>query len=572
VRLLSYALDYSVWGIKPFGYHFGNILLHALNAFLIYLLLLRLFAAPKPALLAAFFFLVHPMQVESVAWISGRKEVLCGFFLLLSALCFHEHLTRDLVPREQVRKTTALIPYLLSLIFFILACLSKASAIVLPLLLVAIWLFAARPAERPRSESLQAFARWVAPFFVLAALVFALNLYVAWSHDVVKPYHGGGPMTTFLTMAYVLKNYILGLAFPANLSAKYFVPLVPSPFTGQFVSAACLILAVLLFILASRSPMAALGASWFVIALLPFLNIIPISTMRADRYVYIPSAGAALVLAAAFSAVRGAKTRWTLAVLALLFLSVLSWERTHVWLNSRALWMDTVAKSPLSPMSQANLGEVYQAAGQTARAEAQFERTLAYDPAYSPALTNLSIIWREGGRKADAFSVAERAVKADPHNPDAWINLGVLQAEKGDLETAYLTFGEAANLNPALAEAYSNMAGVRLVQKRPGDAMRLYYKAISVQPTFTDAHLRLGILLLQARRPQEALASFQQVCRLNPDSAEGFYYLALTYLVLSQPDLAAKAASQALRLGMPEAQGVLNKIRNSKSENRNKFK
>jgi hypothetical protein len=232
VRLLSYALDYSVWGIKPFGYHFGNILLHALNAFLIYLLLLRLFAAPKPALLAAFFFLVHPMQVESVAWISGRKEVLCGFFLLLSALCFHEHLTRDLVPREQVRKTTALIPYLLSLIFFILACLSKASAIVLPLLLVAIWLFAARPAERPRSESLQAFARWVAPFFVLAALVFALNLYVAWSHDVVKPYHGGGPMTTFLTMAYVLKNYILGLAFPANLSAKYFVPLVPSPFTG----------------------------------------------------------------------------------------------------------------------------------------------------------------------------------------------------------------------------------------------------------------------------------------------------------------------------------------------------
>ena len=463
VRLLSYAVDYSVWGNNPFGYHLVNGLLHALNAFLVYLLVGRLFNSTGAAL-AACFFLVHPVQVESVAWISGRKEVLCGFFLLLSLLCY---------PKR----------YALTLGFFVLACLSKASAIVLPLLLVALVLAKERTGWRD-------FAKRLWPFFAMAAVIFAVNVAVGASYGVVKSYHGGF-VATALTMTRVVADYIQCVLLPTNLSAKYFVPPISSPLSGAFLSAVCLIAALALLIAAAyvrtrnaggvqASPlhdcarMAALGGLWFIVALLPFLNIIPISTLRADRYLYVAMVGAGLVFAAVLNIIRCvplvACNQWyfrvprVVGIIVLVCLGVLSWQRAHIWTDSVALWLDTVAKSPLSPMSHANLGAAYLERGQRDLAERQFEDALACDPNFAIALTNLSLIWSEEGKRDQALDAARRAVKADPTNADAQLNLGRLQADGNDLDAAYLSFGEAAKLDPFLPEAYYNLAQLHLMR------------------------------------------------------------------------------------------------------------
>jgi len=363
----------------------------------------------------------------------------------------------------------------------------------------------------------------------------------------------------------VVADYIESLLLPANLSAKYLVPFTTSVLSGRFLGAACVIAASVILIAASRSRMTAIGGAWFGIALLPFLNIIPISTLRADRYLYVATLGMGLLFAAALVAVRSGALRWTLGLLVFLSLGLLSWERAHVWVDSVALWCDTVAKSPLSPMSQANLGEAYLARGQRPSAEAQFERALECDPDFCLALTNLSLMWRDSGKKAEAMRAARRAVKADPRNAEARLSLGILQAEEGDLDTAYLTFDEAVNLDPFLGEAYFDMAGVRMLQKRPEDALALCQKAVAVQPNFADAHLRLGTLLGQSGRFPEAIAAFQRVCQLRPDSTDAFFNLAITYLRLSQFDPAEKAALQAQKLGMPAAQNLLNQIQSQKN-------
>ncbi len=473
VRLFSYAVDHALWGLNPFGFRLTNIVLHALNGFLAYLLVLRLFGSAEAALAAAFFFLLHPVQVESVAWVAGRKELLCGLFLLLSALCFDRR-------------------YRLSLFFFVLACLSKASAIVLPFLLAACML---------GREGLdwRRLARRLWPFVGLALVVSLLSLAVGASHGVVKTYHGG-PAATLLTMTRVVADYIKCIAFPAYLSAKYLVPLVGSLTAVEFLAAVLLIAASALLLCVSRSRMARLGGLWFLIALLPFLNIIPISTLRADRYLYVAVLGAGLVFGACVpppSCRRGLIAVLRVALLAaLVCMAVLSWQRTRVWAGSVPLWRDTVAASPLSPMSHANLGAACLERGRRALAEREFENALACDPNFAIALTNLSVIWWDGGRKSDALRVAKRAVEADPNLADARLNLGRILANMNDLDAAYLQFGEAVRLDPLLAEAYYNMAMIHLMRGRLGMAASNAAKAAELglrdaEPLLSEIRARL---------------------------------------------------------------------------------
>lgn len=549
VRVISYCVDYAIWGLNPFGYHLVNVLLHGVNGFLVYLLVCRLFGTQGTALLAAFCFLMHPMQVESVAWVSGRKEVLCGFFLLLSALYFFRHIPHP----------SSLFPYLASLIFFLAACLSKASAIMLPLLLIAACL--SSECAEMGVRRLRLVLKRLLPFLALTVLLFAVNFFVGVSHGVVKTYHDGAG-TTLRTMVRVIGEYATSILFPINLSAKYLVPLVPTIFCSEFLSAFFIILAVVLAICASRSRMAALGGMWFVIALLPFLNIIPISTLRADRYVYIAMIGVGVILGAIYNSVRVR----VLAVPLVIFLSLLSWQRAHIWTDSVSLWRDTVRKSPLSPMSHANLGAAFLMRGQKALAEIEFQHALACDPSCSSALTNLAQIWNETGRKREALGAAQRAVNLDSANADAWINLGILQAERGDLEAAYLSFGKAAQHDPTIPEAYYNMGRIRYMQKRYRDAMRLYAQAVKVQPQFADAYLQLGILQAQARLLRSARESFQRLCELRPNDREALYNLALSHMQLDELEQAESAAEKSLRLGFQPAQKLLEQIRANKNK------
>jgi tetratricopeptide (TPR) repeat protein len=370
------------------------------------------------------------------------------------------------------------------------ADISKASAIVLPLLLVLIFVAEKQKVGATHASPLQstdspfAPARWreparlLWPFFAVAAVIFVVNVAVGASYGVVKSYRGGF-VATALTVTRVVADYIQSILLPTDLSAKYFVIPVTSPLSGAFLSAACLIAVLALLIAAAyvrtrnaggvqasslhdSARMAALGGMWFIVALLPFLNIIPTSTLRADRYLYVAMVGAGFIFAGAMTAIpwRGART--ALGIVALVCLGALSWQRAHIWKDSVALWLDTVAKSPLSPMSHANLGAAYLERGERDLAEQQFQEALTCDPNFAIALTNLSLIWSEQGKRDQALGAARRAVSADPANADAHLNLGRVLGNMDDLDAAYLHFGEAIRLDPFLADAYYNLALVHL--------------------------------------------------------------------------------------------------------------
>jgi hypothetical protein len=522
LHALSHWVDHAAFGDRAGGYVLVNLALHALNAVLVAVLVLRLGAPAVAAAVAGLIFAVHPVQVEAVVWISQRKTVL-SFALLLSAL----HLWIDYArapPGARVR------PWALSLLVGVGALLTKAVAVVLPVALAAV------DAPLRRIRPTRAWILEKLPFLLAAAAIAWVT--VLGKHEVAGTasveghvrvpgafglaWYGGSPLATLLTTATVLPRYLRLLLWPSGLSAVYMPPVHTGP-DGEVIGA-----------LALAAALAAAGVHlwrasprlfcWWGLALaglLPVAQLAPQVTLMNDRYLYLPMVGAAALagegIAAALAAVgrRGRVAVVSAAVAAALGLALAARARVPAWRSDLALWSDAVEKTPRSPYAWYNLGRSREAAGD------------------------------DGG----ALVAYLRAAALDDRDGDAAVNAGAAHLRRGDLDAAAPHVERGARLLPRSAVAQFDLALLRFLQGRHAEALEALEAARAAGAEACSSEALGGHVLVLAGRPGEGLVRYGEAARLGCADAEAGLYRAYALSLVGDEEAAHAALAEAVESG-----------------------
>ena len=467
VHVLSYMLDYQAFGLWAGGYALENAALHALNSVLFYWLLLLLVRRRLPAFLAAGLFAFHPVQVESVAWISQRKNVLSMSFFLASLLLFTAY-------RNGRRPALS---YAGALAAFVLALLTKSVAVVLPAVLLLLEL--AAPVRRRWTRVLVD----LSPFLLAASVAGALAVASQRPESSTGrlPYLGGSPAASFFTMSTVVVRYLGLLLFPWHVSAAYAPPVRPS--VDATVIASFLVLGVVaaaVVLLVRRRPALGVWAGIFVAGLLPVMQIVPLVTLMNDRYLYYPLLGAAplfvlLVLPPSEGRLaRSGRVAAGVLGVALVALCWISWNRVAVWRDDVSLWADTVHKVPDSAPAWFSFASALEDAGLEAPAALAYVRTLVLDPDDGLARSNLGPVRLWGVREG----LATRAVTTGDSVEDL-VALGASQLLLGEIGAAAETCGRAASLAPSRV-AWLCSGHAQLALGRGADARTSYERAAAL--------------------------------------------------------------------------------------------
>ncbi len=457
LHLLSYALDHAVWGLSATGFLLTNLLLHTANGCLLYLLLLRLDFSRLGAAFAAAVFLLHPVQVESVAWVSERKNLLSMTFSLLAIRAFVEH------RRGEARSRAW---YVASIVAFLAAVLTKVIAVVVPPALVLLDLCCLPAAAR---------RRWIAdkvPYALVAIAVIVATLASQEEAIAEGETLRMDAVTTVLTMTPVVVQYVAMVLWPADLSAIYLPLIRESPDPAFFGAALQILMAIAVGVIGyrRRSRWFAWYALFFV-GLVPVLQIVPLPTLMNDRYLYFPMLGAAALGGMGLERVlaRGPRVRVAALVMAGVLLASMALAtivRTRVWKDDLTLWTDTTAKTPDSKLAWLSLGSSLVDAGRRGEGIRAFHRALELDPNYLAALNNLGAQYNQLGQPANGRPFLLRAVQVAPDSYEAHVNLGVGYAITGDLAEAERAFARALTIRPNSPAVEEALRDLRRAQAR----------------------------------------------------------------------------------------------------------
>jgi protein O-mannosyl-transferase len=423
VTWLSFALDFTIWGMEPRGYHLTNVLLHAANAGLVGLLAARLIRAGGEAAAAArlvggaaaaLVWALHPLRVESIAWVTERRDVLSGFFFLLALLGYLRAAREERAWRSRW--------YGFSLIAFALALGSKSMTVSLPVVLLILDVY---PLRRWRGVGDRARLAEKIPFALLGLLAGAVAMVAVRAGGSASSLADLGIGQRLAISAYGLAFYLWKSLVPVGLSPLYELPLHLDPLTPVYVASMVLVVAMTAAAVAVRRRWPWLLAAWaaYVVMLLPVVGIVHNGPqIAADRYTYLPSLPFALLAGQAVAILW--RRRWTVAVPAALvsLLALVTVEQIRVWRDAEALWTRALAVSP-SAIAHASLGVVLDERGQPDAAIARYAQALRINPRLAYAQNSWGIALARQGRWGEAARHYEEALALDPGYAEAHLNL-----------------------------------------------------------------------------------------------------------------------------------------------------
>lgn len=625
---MTFGLDYVVWGMNPSGYHLTSVLLHAANALVVCLIFARLLAAARPfppapatdlylaAGAAALFFSLHPLRVESASWLSGRHDLLAGFFYLLAVLWYLGPRSEGAAPASAWRR------HLLPLCAFLLALLSKGIAITLPAALLLLDVYPLRrlpanPAAWFSRENRGVLAEKL-PFFALAAAFGAIGFLCQAQVGALTPLQRSGLADRAAHILFSVFFYVRKTLLPSGLYPVYRLPADFALLSWQTLLAAAGIAALTAAAAAAaarRKPAALTAWLYYLSALSPVSGILKFSAPAADRYSYLPGLGFAALAGAGLWKVRQAENRrlrlagTILAGLALAGLAALSLRQQKIWRTSEALWRHTLAVNPAIDAAHNNLGVILAAQGHTEEAVSHYREALRLNPAMPTAYTNLGVVLAARGRYAEAARHYFEAVKIDPgcykaHNnlcgvlplmgkadlavkhclealrmkPDTTglhNNLGIALATQGKLDQAVREYTEELRLNPGFAEAYYNLGHELAAQGKTDLAIKNYTEAARLNPAMAKAYYNLGVLLAARGKPEEAVRHYKEAVRADPGLAVAHNNIAITLNQLGRRAEAAAHFQEALRIKPDYAEVYYNLgldlVRHGKNEEAAKY-
>ena len=502
----SYWVEYRLWGFEPLGYHVVNLLLHAGNAFLFGLVLSELGVAG--AFWVAAVFAVHPMHVESVAWVTERKNVLSGAFALASTLAYLKF-RRDRSGRA----------YAAALVLFAGAVLSKTAAATLPAALAVVDAWKTWP---PKIKDL----RPLAPFFLLAGAMAAIAVFLEKGMvDVVGTDFVLSPWHRVLVASRGLLFYPFKLLVPYPTIFNY------PRFDVEHASVAALWAPALVIAAAaglaylwkrgSRGP--ACAALAYAALIFPALGFFDVYAFRfsfvADHFGYLASIPLLAALPWAGRAVGSRELRRGLAVAAVAVLAVLTFRQAGAYHDEATLWRDTIAKNPDSWIAHHNLATLLSKSDKLDSAVAEFDEALRCKPASAESYTGRGLAYLKQGRADLALADLDRAVQLDPTYPQAYLNRGDALAAAGRLPEALADFDRFLSTNPGYALAYRSRAMAYVQLGRDQAALDDLTRAVQLEPRSAELLSRRAFVLIRMTRHEAALADLDAALRLDPNLA-----------------------------------------------------
>jgi tetratricopeptide (TPR) repeat protein len=570
----THAIEYRLFLLEPVVYHVTNLGLHIAATLVIFALLLRVGVPPFVAFAGALVFGIHPLQVESVAWISGRKNMLSGLLGFAAVLVYLRDTRRA---------------YAFALALFVLSCLSKGIAVVVPPLMVATVWVAGRDV-RWRREALK-----LAPFFAIAlgrGLMTVAFQSDVWARTAAVPFD-----ERMTIMGGVLLSYIGQLFVPMNLRTFYGWSLTPWTDPRALGGYGLVLLLTGLVIWRSRrQPWIGYLGAFIPITLAPMLNVFPAPFFQADRYVYmsLPAAGALLVGAVYLLAEhlrRGWLTPVVLALWCGLVLAPTTLRQIPVWKDSYTLWTYTLEHESRFHIAYNNLGLWYQEED-IERAISLYEQALAVRPGFFEARVNLATAFYRTDRLAEAETIFRQVLAEEPDrpkayhglaqvlqkrganqeaevmyrksldlkavNPEALTNLGALLYDQGRFAEALTYYDQATRQDPLSAATHNNRGNVLRNFGRLEEAEAALRRAVELDPEYPAAYSNLGAVLVDAGRAAEAIPLFQKALALDPELGSAYSNLGNAYFALGNMEQALGAYERALELDPDFAEALSN--------------
>lgn len=524
---ISHVLDFQLFGYNSGPQHLTNVILHAISAVLLFWLFKRMTGARWPSAFVAFVFALHPLHIESVAWVAERKDVLSTLSLFLALWAYLNYVNRPGSGR-----------YLLVVLLFCAGIMSKPMVVTFPFiaLLLDVW-----PLRRFSGKAV----REKLPLFVIA-IGASIATYLVQRH--------GGAVETFTEVSLGLRaanalnsyvTYLFQFLWPANLAVFY-----PFAETSLWltIGAAMLLAGITAIVMRNLKlrPYLAVGWFWYLGTLLPVIGLIQAGVQsRADRYTYVPLIGISIMLAWGVAARPAAGV---LGVLVCTVWSYFTWINLGNWRDSVSLFQHAIQVTSNNYLAYNNLGVALRQRGQTAEAMADFQEAVQIRPHYAEAENNLGEALLAQGRVDEASTYIQAALQQDPESSEALVNWATILNRRGRHDEAAAEYRAALRLEPDNAEAHCGLGVALMELGQYQDAMPQLVRAIDIKPDYPDAHYNLGLLYGSLQRTGEAIQQFSETIRLQPDNPEAHFNLGTAYAAEDRMSQAVPEFQTAVRL------------------------
>ncbi len=562
VRDLSYAVDYSIGGLTPLVYHLSNLLYHGITSWLVYRLIARLTRNPGAAFWGALVFAIHPIHVDAVAYISGRRDILSALFYLAGLLAFIRF-------REDGHRGW----FGLAALFAVLGVLAKEMAATLPIVWSLYDAWAATGSGGFLAGAGRALRRYWPLYGGGGLLAAAFISYVIVGQGLT---HGAGPyggswsshiMTEVVILAYAIK--VMLLPVPQLVDYQHFIPAVHSPLDLRFIVSAALLIGLigLCVRLAARHRNRSFALHWLWIAYLPVMQIVPHPERFAEHYLYLPSVGAAMLVGMAFSRLfegwgrRGAQ-RWVVGTVGLLLvvLAVRTVDRTHDYRSPIAVFEAARTVHPEGMRIINNLALAYGESGDRTRAISLLRDGAARIP--GPMLTtNLARYLRDEGQYGEALKWLLDAYGRVPDDPEVLDLLGDTFTKLGRHDDAIKAWRRLLVLRPGSLAALMGLANLDRSEGRIKAALTGYSMVAKRNPKHIGAWVGLGISRQIAGDLAGARAAFERVLELDPQDGDAWNNLGLLALRGNDGEAAERAFTKALEAPKAPPMAYLNLAR-----------
>ncbi len=520
---LSHMLDCQLYGLHPGGHHLTSVLLHTASVIALFLVLRQMTGALWRSAFVAAVFAIHPLRVESVAWVAERKDVLSGLFFILTIGAYARYVHR---PRSAAR-------YGLVLLLFAMGLMSKPMLVTLPLVLLLLDYWPLQRVESVGRLILEKLPLLALSAAACGATIWAQSDIIQLTRSISLPLRAANAATTGMV-------YLGQMIFPAALAAYY-----PYPYNGLPVWEVALAVTLLAGFSAvavcqrRKQPWLLSGWLWYLVMLLPVVGLIQVGRQaHADRYTYLPQIGIYL-------AVTWLVAEWRLnrALLGSLMAGVLAalmfcaWKQTAYWQTSETLWTRTIARTTNNDLAHYAFANDLYEKGRLDEAIAHYHEALRIRPDYVEAHYNLGTALYSKGSLDEAIAQFQQALQIKPRYEEAQNNLGIALLQKGNLDEAITHFQEALQIKPGSASPQLNL-GIAFFRKGNMDeAIVNFQKALQIKPDYAEAHYNLGNALSQKGKMAEAIGEYQQALQINPAEPDAQNNLAWLLATCAEPSL-----------------------------------
>jgi protein O-mannosyl-transferase len=563
---ISHQLDWQLYGLNAGGHHLTNVLLHAATVILLFLVLRKMTGLLWPSAFVAAVFAIHPLRVESVAWVAERKDVLSGFFFMLTLWAWARYVKK----RSQVENgklnaisAGAALDYCLVLAFFALGLMSKSMLVTLPfvLLLLDYW-----PLNRLSSVTIASrplFRAWLGlilekiPFLLLSAATCVVTVLtqknaIVIAQSLTFPWRVGNAL-----LAYT--DYLGHMIYPVGLAVAY-TQSETNPSIGRIILSALILISISLAVVVCRRkhPYLVVGWLWYLGMLLPVIDIMQVAqNARADRYTYLPQIG--LYILMTWGAVEFCSSwRYRRAMLGFFATAILAglladaYIQTTYWKNSITLWTRSLACTAENSFAYNTIGSALVAQKKWDEAIQNFERALQIKPDYAEAEVNLGVALVNLDKRDEAIPHFLRALQINPYSADAHYNLGDALATQGKQQEAVQHFERALQFKPDFPAAHYDLGLALAMQGKWPEAIQHFDQALRFKLDDTDARYILAVALATEKKWGEAIELYKQVLQAKPDFAEAQNNLAIALAAQGKSAEADQHFQQALKLAIAQ--------------------